>query len=275
MDQFDPETVLRKFKYGGITAVYTIPTHFHRIFKLDKAILEDCRRPPLKAIISNSAPLTHEMKKEIVDYMGEGILHEMFSSTENSLIANIRPEDQLEKIGSVGLPFAMTQVKILDESGRECGVNEVGEIFSSSPYLFSGYCNQPEETVAALKGGWVSVGDLAKRDEDGYIYIVGRKKEMIISGGVNIYPKEIEEFLLTHPAVSEAAVVGIPDSEWGERLKGFVVPNKGTRITADDLTAFCKAHMAPNKVPKSFQFMDTLPRNTSGKVVKNDLKKIV
>jgi acyl-CoA synthetase (AMP-forming)/AMP-acid ligase II len=274
MDQFDPEAVMRKLKYGGITAIYNIPTHFHRIFQLDPAILDECRRPPIKAIISNSAPLTHAMKKRIIDYFGEGILHEMFGSTENSPITNIRPKDQLSKIGSVGLPFAMTLVKILDNDGRECEVGKVGELFSTSPYLFSGYCNRPEDTAAAFKDGWVSVGDLARRDADGYIYIVGRKKEMIISGGVNIYPNEIEELLLTHPAISEAAVIGIPDEEWGERLKAFVVLNDGHNVIADDLIAFCKENLASYKVPTDFRFMDALPRNTSGKVVKNELKSL-
>ena len=272
MDKFEPIEVLRKLKYDGFTGIYTVPTHFHAFFAQAPAVLEEFRRPPLKAIISNSAPLSQATKAEIVAYFGDGVLHEMFSSTEQSLMTNQRPVDQLRKVGSVGLPFAFSNIRIVGDDGRDCGVDEVGEVFANSPFLFSGYWNRPEETAAAFKDGWVTVGDLGKRDADGYLYIVGRKKEMIITGGVNVYPAEVEDVLLTHTAIAEAAVVGLPDPKWGEAVTAFIVVNQGATPTQDDLTAFCAGKLATYKVPKQFRIVHTLPRNLSGKIVKSELK---
>ena len=272
MDKFEPATVLRKLKHEGFTGIYTVPTHFHEFFQLDQAILDECRRPPLRAIVSNSAPLTQAVKVKIVEYFGRGVLNELFSSTEQSLVANQRPADQLRKPGSVGLPFAFVDVKIVGDDGRACGVEEVGELFSRSPFLFSGYWNRPEETAAAFKDGWVTVGDMAKRDAEGYLTIVGRKKEMIITGGVNVYPIEVEELLLTHPDISEAAVVGVPDPKWGEMVKAFVVLKPGASLAHAALASFCAAKVAAYKVPKATEFMEALPRNLSGKVVKGELR---
>jgi long-chain acyl-CoA synthetase len=202
------------------------------------------------------------------------VLHELFSSTEQGLVASQRPADQFRKPGSVGLPFAFSETRIVTDDGRDCAVDEVGELFARSPFLFSGYWNRPEETAAAFKDGWVTVGDLARRDIDGYLYIVGRKKEMIISGGINVYPAEVEELLLTHPAIAEAAVVGIPDPKWGEMVKAFVVLKPGAALTESALSAFCSQRLAAYKVPKAMAVLDALPRNQSGKIVKGQLKSL-
>ena len=192
--------MLHKFKHEGISGIFMVPTHFHQIFELPAAVLERYRRPPLKTIIANAAPLPQAMKEKIVPYFGEDVLFEIYSSTEAGMVCSLRPKDQLRKLSCVGLPQAHTEVKILDDSGRECAPDEVGELFSRSPYLFHGYWKRPAETAAAFRDGWVSVGDMARRDAEGYLYIVDRKKDMVISGGVNIYPREIEEVLLKHPA---------------------------------------------------------------------------
>jgi acyl-CoA synthetase (AMP-forming)/AMP-acid ligase II len=272
LDHFDPELVLRRLSEGQMTGVFMVPTHFHGIFALEEGLRSRYRPEHLKTIISNAAPLPQATKELIVDYFGDGILHETYGSTEGGVVTNLRPADQLRKERCVGLPFISTLVEIRDEEGQECAPNEVGELFSSSPYLFNGYWQRPEETAKAFSDGWVSVGDMARRDDEGYIYIVDRKKDMVITGGINVYPREIEEVLMHHPDVAEAAVVGIPDDKWGESLKAFVTLKRGAGFDPAALSDYCEGELARFKVPKQFELIDALPRNPSGKVLKTDLR---
>ena len=274
MEKFDAAAVLHKFKHGGITGVFMVPTHFHQIFALDARLLEPYRRPPLKTIISNAAPLPQAMKEKIVPYFGDDVLFEIYSSTEAGLVCSLRPSDQLRKFSCAGVPHAFTQVKILDDVGAECASEQVGELFSRSPYLFNGYWNRPQETQDAFREGWLSVGDLAKRDADGYIYIVDRKKDMVICGGVNIYPREIEEVLLTHPALADVAVIGVPDEKWGERLRTFAVLKPGKTFSAEDMVKCCTEKLSAYKIPRELRYIDALPRNTNGKVLKAELRQL-
>jgi acyl-CoA synthetase (AMP-forming)/AMP-acid ligase II len=163
-------------------------------------------------------------------------------------------------------------VKLLDDEGRPVRQGEVGELYSRSPYLFLGYWQKPEATVAAMRDGWFSAGDLARMDEEGYVYLVDRKKDMYISGGVNVYPREIEETLFRLPGVREAAVVGVPDDYWGEVGRAFIVPQPGASLDAEAIIAACKERLAGHKVPKHVAFLDALPRNAAGKVLKTDLR---
>jgi long-chain acyl-CoA synthetase len=161
---------------------------------------------------------------------------------------------------------------LLDDAGRDVGPGAVGELYSRSPYFFNGYWNQPEETAAAMRDGWLTAGDLARRDEDGFYYIVDRKKDMVVTGGLNVYPREIEEVLHKHPALLEAAVIGVPDAYFGEALQAFVVLKQGMNARAEELEAHCREVLAGYKIPKEFRFVDALPRNAGGKVLKKDLK---
>ncbi|MDX2222186.1 MAG: class I adenylate-forming enzyme family protein [Rhodospirillaceae bacterium] len=275
MDKFDAETLLRRLKSGGFSGVFMVPTQFHQIFSLNPAILDECRGIPIKSVISNAAPLPQALKEKIVAYFGEGLLHETYGSTEGGIVTNLRPPFQLRKQRCVGTPFLNTMVKIVDDSGVECPPEIVGELFSISPYLFNGYWKRPKETAETFKNGWVSVGDLAKRDADGHIYIVDRKKDMVITGGVNVYPREVEEVLFTHPAVADVAVIGVPDEKWGERLKAVVVPKPGASIVAEDIARFCEGKLAAYKIPKDLATIAALPRNANGKVLKTELRKAV
>ena len=153
-----------------------------------------------------------------------------------------------------------------------CEPDEVGELFSRSPYLFNGYWGRPGETAEAFRDGWVSVGDLARRDAEGYLYIVDRLKDMVISGGVNIYPREVEEILAQHPVVQEAAVIGVPDEKWGEVLKAFIVRRPGSDCSAEALLTFMEPRIARMKLPKHVEFIDQIPRNANGKVLKTALR---
>ena len=271
-NRFDPETVLSILHNENITGVFMVPTHFHRIFELDDTILDQYKGTRLHAIVSNAAPLPNRTKEKILQYFGNNLLHETYGSTEASIVSNLRPADQLRKRNCVGLPISSTLLHIRNENGQECGPEEPGELFSSSPYLFNGYWENPSETKAVLQNGWVSVGDIVKRDADGYLYIIDRKKDMIISGGTNIYPREIEVVLEQHPAILAAAVIGIPDQKWGERLKAYVVIDADIEFVSIEVISFAESLLAKYKVPKEFEAIDELPRNAGGKLVKESLR---
>lgn len=271
LDKFDPELVLRRLHEGGFTGTFSVPTQQHGLFDLPAATLERYRGNDLRAIISASAPLAQELKQKVVDYFGNGLLHETYGSTETCIATNLRPADQLRKERSVGTPIAHTEVRLTDDDFNEVAPGDAGELWVRSATNFTAYWNRPEETAAAFRDGWVTVGDMARRDEEGFHYIVGRKKDMIISGGVNIYPREIEDVLSTHPAVAEAAVVGLPDDRWGERLKAYVVMRPGETPSTEALIAFCESKIARYKVPKEIATIDALPRNPNGKVLKPTL----
>ncbi len=272
LPRFDPEEVMRKLSEGGFTGTFMVPTHFHAIFSLEETVLARYRRHGLKGLVSNAAALPQVTKEQIISQFGEGVLHETYGSTEAGIVTNLRPPDQLRKKNCVGLPFVGNRIRLLGSDGAEVAPGEVGELFSSSPYLFNGYWDKPEETAATMRNGWVSAGDMARCDEDGYVHIVDRKKDMIISGGVNVYPREVEDVLSRHPAVREVAVVGVPDEYWGERIKAFVVPHEGEPPSSDELIAFGKTSLAAYKIPKEVDFIDALPRNPAGKILKRALR---
>jgi long-chain acyl-CoA synthetase len=268
LPKFDPAVVVSKLGSGGFTGVFLVPTQFHAMFELDPAFLQAHRRTGLKSMISNASALPQAMKEKIVALWGEGILNETYGCTEVGLSTNLRPADQLRKQQCVGKPFAFTFVRLLDDDGNEVPRGEVGELFTISPYLFNGYWQDGRRVVPPTRDGWFSAGDMARQDDEGHIYIVDRKKDMIVSGGINIYPRQIEEVLYRHPAVGEVAVVGVPDPKWGERLKAYVVPRAGTQPSADELIAHCTVELSAYKVPREYELIDALPRNATGKILK-------
>jgi long-chain acyl-CoA synthetase len=272
LDKFEPEIVLSRLKDGAMTGFFGVPTHFHALMSVEAAARKRLRPTALRAIISNAAPLAQATKEQLIPYFGEGLLHETYGSTEAGIVTNLRPPDQLRKRQCVGQPFPVSLVEIRRDNGSVCDADEIGELFSVSPYLFNGYWNRPSETAEAYRDGWVSVGDLARRDSEGHIYIVDRKKDMVISGGINIYPREVEEVLFQHPQIAEVAVVGVPDEKWGEKLKAFVVRRPGSVITAEELLRFCDGRISKIKIPKEVAFIGQIPRNASGKVLKTELR---
>jgi long-chain acyl-CoA synthetase len=269
---FGPEDILRRLHEGPYTGTFMVPTHYHAILALEDSILARYRSHHLTSLISNAAALPQATKEGIVAQFGDGVLHETYGSTEAGIVTNLRPADQLRKIQCVGLPFVCSSVRLLDDAGREVAQGEVGELYSNSPYLFNGYWDKPEETHAVLRDGWVTAGDMARRDEEGYIFLVDRKKDMIISGGVNIYPREIEEVLIRHAGIADVAVVGVEDSYWGERVKAFVVTEGEDAPAPEEIIAFAKEYLAPHKAPKDIAFIDAVPRNPAGKILKRTLR---
>ncbi|MEQ9447132.1 MAG: class I adenylate-forming enzyme family protein [Rhodospirillaceae bacterium] len=270
--QYDVEHTLEKLHRGNATGVFLVPSQFHKIFNLDDRTLEKYRGTQLRSIISNAAPLQQSSKERIVEYFGSDKLFECYGSTEAGIVSNLRPADQLRKQKCVGHPFFSTSVKLLDEDRNEVKNGEVGELFATGPSLFNGYWNRAEETTAAFYGDWVTVGDMAVKDDEGYIYIVDRKKDMVISGGVNVYPREIEEVISELSGVTEVAVVGVEDAQWGEKLVAHIVLRNGANLTAPEIKKHCSQSLAGFKIPKEVMFETELPRNPAGKVLKRELK---
>jgi long-chain acyl-CoA synthetase len=274
LGHYDPEFMVDRVSQGDIAGVFMVPTHFHRIFDLPQATLDKYRGAHrLRTIISNASALPQATKEKIIDYFGEGLLNESYGSTESGFVLNIRPEDHLRKPHSVGVPFVNMEIELRDENGALVPDGTPGELFARGPTTFNGYLNRPEETAEAIhEGGWVTVGDMAVRDEDGFHYIVDRKKDMVVSGGVNVYPREIENVVARVAGVSEVAVVGRPDAEWGEKLHAFVVRQSGVEVSPDEIITLCRSELAGFKVPRGVTFIDELPRNPGGKIMKRVLR---
>ena len=180
--------------------------------------------------------------------------------------------EQMSRLASAGFPRTDVEVKIFDPEGKELPPGEMGEIVTRSDLVMKGYWRNPEATADTIKNGWLHTGDMGYMDEDGYLFIMDRSKDMIISGGENIYPREIEEVLVGHPAVREVAVIGIPDPQWGEAIKAVVALLPGTSATEEELISFCKDNIASYKKPKSIDFVDELPKNNYGKILKRELR---
>jgi len=270
LPQFDAEQVILKLAEGKADGIFMVPAHFQAIFSLDKEILESVREThSLKSIISNASALPQPLKKDIVELFGADLLNETYGSTEAGIVTNLKPKYQMRKLNCVGTPFVASEVSLRDESGQEVSVDTPGELFSRGPALFTGYWNNPVATAEAISDGWVSVGDIAKRDSEGHLYIVDRKKDMIISGGINVYPREIENVLIEHPCIIECAVFGIRDLKWGESIHAAIVISE--EVSAEKLAAWLRNNIAGFKLPKHYHFVDVLPRNATGKILKRAL----
>lgn len=267
-DGRDPEAILKRIGQRDIDGVFLVPTQFARIFELPEARYEHA----LKTIISNAAGLPQAFKERAIAQFGDGLLHETYGSTEGGIVTNIRPADLLRKPGSVGLPFPGVEIELRLSDGTVAPSGEPGELFSRGPTSFAGYWNRPEETRETLADGWVTVDDVATRDADGYITIVDRKKDMVVTGGLNVYPREIETVIARLPGVRDVAVVGRPNHEWGESLHAFVVPQNGASIAVEAVLAACRTELAGFKVPRAISLIEELPRNASGKVLKTQLR---
>jgi long-chain acyl-CoA synthetase len=271
LPRFEINSLLKAIKKHRPTMLPGVPTLF-------VALINDPRFPqldltPLWACISGSAPLPLEVRDRFEALSGCRIL-EGYGLTEASPVTHINPIEGPRPPGSMGLPLPGTLARVVDQATetRDLPPGEVGELLLQGPQVMQGYWRNPEETEIALKDGWLHTGDLAKMDEQGYFYIVERKKDLIIAGGYNIYPREVEEVLYQHPKVKEAVALGVPDAYRGETVKVVIVPVDGARLTAQEIQAFCQEQLAVYKVPKIVEFRDQLPKSQVGKVLRRVLK---
>ena len=268
LPRFEAAAVAHHLKDNGITSTFLVPTQFEALFQLGDAT----PAPALKAIISGAAPLGAATKARILDRFGDDVFHELHGSNETGYVTNLRPADQRRKQHCVGLPYPAVDLRLLDDAGNEVAPGEVGEIFARSPMLFNGYWQRPEATAEAFRDGFASVGDMGRLDDEGYLYLVDRKKEMIKTGGSAVYPREVEDVLVQHPAVQDVAVFGVADPYWGEAVMAAVIVRPGVSCDDASLRAHCQASLARYKIPKTFHLVGDLPRNPGGKVMKHELQ---
>ena len=270
---WDPEQFLVGLAQHRVNTVFLVPTHAQQIRRLVEDPAAKYDLSALETLYFNAAALPIELKRWVHEaFPGVGV-HELYGSTECAVVTDLRPADSLRKPGSVGHPWFMNEVRILDEDGNEVGPGEPGELFARSPMLMKGYLKNEEATrEATTPDGFITVGDVAVRDEEGFISIVDRKKDMIIAGGVNIYPREIEEVVAQHPHIDDVAVIGVPDDTYGERVAAFVVARRGVAVDVGSVEEHVRTGVAKFKVPREWHVVDHLPRNPSGKILKREIR---
>jgi acyl-CoA synthetase (AMP-forming)/AMP-acid ligase II len=272
---FDPEHLLRTFSEHNVSFTSLVPTHYIMMLGLPDAVKGRYDASSVSKLLISSAPSRRETKLAIMDHFRNSQLFELYGSSEAGFVTLLRPDEQLTKLGSVGREWTGSgRIKLLDADGSEVPEGEVGELYSRTPYTFRGYWKLPEKTAEAFRGPYCSVGDMARRDEDGYYYLVDRKSNMIISGGENVYPSEVEDLLGAHPKVKDVAVIGVPDQKWGESVHAVVVLHEGQGATQDEILDWCKAGIAGYKRPRSVSFVgdDEMPRTATGKILHRVLR---
>lgn len=272
MARFEPELFLKTVERKRITTVFMVPTMFVRLLKLPPEIRNRYDITSLRHVLTAAAYCPADVKQAICDWFGP-IVHEFFGGTESSYVSYCSPEDSFKKPGSVGRLVDGVSLRIVDETGTDVLPGKPGEILTSLDIApgFT-YANRAADRQELDRGGLIATGDVGYLDEDGYLFLCDRRRDMVISGGVNIYPAEIESALLTHPDVQDCAVFGIPDPEFGEKLFGVIQCLPDTRVTADELIGHLKPHLAGFKIPRTFEFRDALPRDDAGKIYKRKLR---
>jgi acyl-CoA synthetase (AMP-forming)/AMP-acid ligase II len=270
--RFDPVAWLAAVREHGVTNTFSAPTQLKRIVSLPAGDLAGADLSSMRCLIANAAPVPYALKQEVVEKLGDGFLYEVYGSTEMGIITVLRPEDQLRKPGSCGRPYGGIGFKIVGDDGTEVPTGERGELFMSTGLAMDGYHRTTEQLSEIEDGAWRSVGDVAYVDAEGYLHICDRMKDMIISGGVNIYPAEIEAVIYGHPQVLDAAVFGIPDDEWGESVYCIVQAKDGETLDLEDLRAFTDERVAGYKRPRQYELRAELPRTDAGKLLKRVLR---
>jgi acyl-CoA synthetase (AMP-forming)/AMP-acid ligase II len=269
---FTPGRAIEDLQEHGITWAFLVPTMLGAVVKAANAVGRTLELPRLRGLMSSGSRLQLEMIEGFEAAFPRARLADTYGWTESGWITYCRHEDILASDRSVGRPSFGCEIAILDEAGQELPRGREGMIYACNPVPFLGYHGKPDATRAMREGRWETGGDVGLIDERGFLHILDRKKDLIISGGENIYPAEIERVLADHPKVFEVAVVGVPDEKWGESPRACVVPRPGVTLTIEEIVAFCEGKIARYKHPKSLCILDTLPRNSMGKVLRRQLR---
>jgi acyl-CoA synthetase (AMP-forming)/AMP-acid ligase II len=265
--KFDPETCLRTLVEEDCDSLVVIPVMLQRIMQLPQQTLDSYDLSKVKVVAASGSALPGDLGTEWMDQFGDNLFN-IYGSTEVAYATIANPADLREAPGTAGKPPFATIVKILDEDGTELPQGEAGRIFVGNSILFEGYTGGGSKDMV---DGLMATGDVGRFDEGGRLIVEGRDDEMIVSGGENVFPKEVEDCLARHEKVSEAAAIGVDDEDYGKRLRAFVVLEDGAEVSEDDLKAFVKQNLARYKVPREIVFLDELPRNATGKVLKREL----
>ncbi|MES2537004.1 MAG: AMP-binding protein [Pseudomonadota bacterium] len=272
MPRFEAEDLLRTIEAERITHMHLVPTMFIRLLRLPAEVRSRYDLSSIEFVVHGAAPCPPEVKRAMIDWWGE-VIYEYYGATEMGMITRSSSQEWLQRPGTVGKAWPGREVRIYNDDGKILGAGEVGEIYATLAVVpqFT-YQNAPEERAKIERDGMITNGDVGYLDEDGYLYLVDRKKDMVISGGVNIYPAEIECALALHPGVADSAVIGIPDDEFGEKVAALVLAREGEMLVEAELAAFLRARLANFKVPRVFMFVQELPRDDNGKLMKRKLR---
>ena len=271
MDTFNPEAFLELVDRHGVTTSAVVPTMLHRVMELPTETRRKYDARTLRAVFTGGAPLPAPLAIDFMDAYGD-VLFNFYGATETGLVTLAKPADLRAAPGTIGMPLPENEIRLIGEDGKDVPDGDVGELYVKNKMLVAGYHDDEDATKASMLGGFFSVGDLARRAPSGHYFIEGRKRDMVISGGVNVYPAEVEGVLEQHPDIAEVAVVGVPDREWGERVRAFIVMKRGGTADEGTLKAFARERLAGPKVPRDYVFVESLPRNATGKVLKRELR---
>jgi len=272
---FDAEHLLRTLAEQKSTFTSLVPTHYIMMLGLSDQVKAACNVDTVTKLLISSAPARRDTKLAIMEQFRNSQLFELYGSTEAGWVTMLRPDEQLTKLASIGREFTGSgRIRLLDADGREAPEGEPGELYSRTPWAFEGYWKLPDKTAEAFRGPYLSVGDMARRDAQGYYYLVDRKSNMIISGGFNVYPSEVENVLGAHPKVKDVAVIGRPHETWGEAVHAVLVLRDGDTATEEEILAWCADRIAGYKRPKSVAFIrdEDMPRTATGKIQHRLLK---
>ena len=267
--KFDPGEVLATMQREGVTHFYGVPTMFGAL--LHHPERESYDTSSLRTCITGGASMPVEVLRGFEDAFGAVVL-EGYGLSETSPVACSNHPDDERKAGSIGTPIEGVEMRVVDEDDKEVAQGEVGEVVIRGHNIMKGYWQRPEATADAMRGGWFHSGDMARIDEDGCFYIVDRKKDLIIRGGYNVYPREVEEVLFEHPKIREAAVVGVPHDEWGEEIGAAIVLHEGEELAPEEVSAYVKERIAAYKYPRVVWFIDDLPKGPTGKILKREIE---
>jgi len=273
LPRYEAEAVMKVLGEGGVTMFMGVPPMYVDLSSLAESKLQSLS-PSLRACLSGAAPLPVEVIKRF-EARFHTLIVEGYGLTEATGPTHVNPIDGLRKPGSIGVPYPGVESKVVGEDGTEVPTGVVGEIVVRGDIVMKGYWDNPQSTQEAIREGWLHTGDLAKRDEDGYYYVVERKKDMILTSGFNVYPREVEEMIFQHPKVGEVAVAGMPDERRGEVAKAFVVLKAGTACSEQEIIEWCQERMARYKVPREVEFVESLPKSLAGKVLRRVLREKV
>ncbi len=268
LPKFSPTEVFKISKQNEATIFAGVPTMYNYLLRGGKAKVDYFSS--IRLCISGGASMPVSLLKAFEEAFHVKV-SEGYGLSEASPVTCFNPLDRPRKPGSIGCSILNVENKVVDELGQEVPIGEIGELIVRGPNVMLGYYKMPEETAAALKDGWLYTGDMARMDDENYFYIVDRKKDMVLVGGYNVYPREVEEVLYAHPNVTEVAVIGVPDPQTGEAVHSFVVIDKPS-LTEEDLIEYCQAHLVKYKVPTSIDFLEELPKNTTGKILRKNLR---
>jgi fatty-acyl-CoA synthase len=275
---FDPEHCVRVLGEGISTFTSLVPTHYAMMLALPEATRAQLNLDRVAKLMISSAPARPDAKRAIMEMFPNAGLFELYGSTETGWATMLHPHEQFDKLGSVGREcVGSAPIKLLDPEGEEVPDGEIGELYASNPYIFDGYWKLPEKTREAFRGDYCTVGDMARRDPEGFIHLVDRKSNMIITGGENVYPSDVEAVISGHPSVHDVAVIGLSDQKWGERVHAVIVLREGASQDEPSLHEWCKTRIAGYKRPRTFSFMrdEEMPRTATGKNLHRKLKAIL